>query len=152
MYPFWEMIQYTRPHGGIVIGKGGRYIKYLSQQMGCLITAKPAQPERKRFKPYFLIEGFNERSVFMATIRIQGLLMESMTKMEVKHLSEINDVGQQNQHLNLLISEKEETTKKTHTKLDQLAGAVYNIGQCLGDDEDSDEEDSDEEDGIKVSE
>ena len=95
------MIPYNRPHGGIVIGKGGHHIQDLSQQMGCQITAKHAEPERKRFNPYFLIEGYNERAIFIATMHIQGLLMESMAKMEQKHRSELNDIGQQNQHINL---------------------------------------------------
>ena len=161
------MIPYTRPHGGIVIGKGGHNIKHLSQQMGCVITAKPAQPERKRYKPYFLIEGYNERSIFMATMHIQGLLLESMTKMEEKQRSEINDLGQQNQHINLLIAEKEETTKKTYesppyTQLEEELYECDNCGHqwdgnaqcmCLGVMDESDDEDSDnEEDGIKVRE
>ena len=161
------MIPYTRPHGGIVIGTGGHHIRFLSLTMGCQITAKPAQPERKRFKPYFLIEGFNERSIFMATIHIQGLLLESMTKMDETQRSEINDIGQQNQHLNLLIAEKEETTKKTcmsrpYTQLDEELYMCDNCGHewdgnaqcmCLGGMDESEDDDSDnEDDGIKVRE
>ena len=111
MYPFWKMIPYTRPHGGIVIGKGGHHIKHLAHTFGCFITSKRSEPERKRFKPYFLIEGYNERSVFMATMHIQELLLESMTKIQETYRSELNDLGQQNQHLNLVIAEKKETTK-----------------------------------------
>jgi hypothetical protein len=105
------MIPYTRPHGGIVIGKGGHHIQFLSQQMRCQITSKNAEPERKRFKPYFLIEGYNEKDILMATIHIQGLLMESMMQMDQKQKTEINDLGQQTQHFNLIISDRDEQIK-----------------------------------------
>ena len=116
MYPFWKMVPYNPPHGGIVIGKGGHYIQQLSQQMRCLITAKKPEPERKRFKHYFLIEGYNEHAIFMATIHIQGLLMESMMKMDQKQRNEISDTGHQNQHLNLVIADREEQIKKMEKK------------------------------------
>ena len=166
MFPFWKMISYTRPHGGIVIGKGGHHIKHLARMFGCFITSKRAEPERKRFKPYFLIEGYNERSVFMATMHIQELLLESMTKIQETYRSELNDLGQQNQHLNLVIAEKEETRKKTYMSSEQVYDELYkcnNCGNewdgnaqcmCLGGMEESeDEEESDnEEGGIKVCE
>ena len=160
------MISYTRPPGGIVIGKGGHHIKHLARMFGCFITSKRAEPERKRFKPYFLIEGYNERSVFMATMHIQELLLESMTKIQETYRSELNDLGQQNQHLNLVIAEKEETTKKTEmvAPSTQLYEELYkcdNCGHewdgnaqcmCLGGMDESDDDSDNEEDGIKVRE
>lgn len=160
------MIPYTRPHGGIVIGKGGHHIKHLSEKMGCVITSKQAEPERKRFKPYFLIEGFNERSIFMATIYIQGLLLESMTNTEQTQRSEINVMAQQNQHLNLLIAQKEEIKTKQNLTNEDEDEELYecdNCGHqwdgyaqcmCLGVKDVSDDEDEsdNEEDGIKVRE
>ena len=164
MYPFWKMIPYTRPHGGIVIGKGGHHIKHLAHTFGCFITSKRSEPERKRFKPYFLIEGYNERSVFMATMHIQELLLESMTKIQETYRSELNDIGQQNQHLNLVIAEKKETTKKKYTSRpeDVELYTCDNCGNkwdgnaqcmCLGLILESDESSDDEDDGeIKVRE
>ena len=172
MYPFWKMIPYTRPHGGIVIGKGGHHIKHLAHTFGCFITSKRSEPERKRFKPYFLIEGYNERSVFMATMHIQELLLESMTKIQETYRSELNDLGQQNQHLNLVIAEKKETTKKKYTSgpIDVELYTCDNCGNkwdgdaqcmCLGlilesdesSDDEGDDEGDDEDDGeIKVRE
>ena len=152
MFPFWKMIPYTRPHGGIVIGKGGYHIKQLAQQFGCFITSKRSEPERKRFNPYFLIEGYNERSVFMATIHIQGLLLESMTKIHETYRSEISDLGQKNQHLNLVIAEKE--TKNSLNNVEDGTDCQHHVdgtdkSMCLGDLGGSDESD-DEESGIKV--
>ena len=165
MYPFWKMIPYTRPHGGIVIGKGGHHIKHLAHTFGCFITSKRSEPERKRFKPYFLIEGYNERSVFMATMHIQELLLESMTKIQETYRSELNDIGQQNQHLNLVIAEKKETTKKKYKSSEPEDVELYtcdNCGNkwdgnaqcmCLGLILESDESSDDEDDGeIKVRE
>ena len=149
MFPFWKMIPYTRPHGGIVIGKGGHHIKQLAQQFGCFITSKRSEPERKRFNPYFLIEGYNERSVFMATIHIQGLLLESMTKIHETYRSEISDLGQKNQHLNLVIAEKENSLNNVNDGTNCHQGCYPDKSICLGDLGCLDESD-DEEDGIKV--
>jgi hypothetical protein len=139
MFPFWKMIPYTRPHGGIVIGKGGHHIQHLSRQMGCMITAKNAEPERKRFKPYFLIEGYNERAIFMATIQIQSLLMESMATMGQKQHMEITDLGQQNQHLNLEVADKALQIKQLGEK-----------HMSSNEDSDDDDDDDDEDDGITI--
>ena len=139
MYPHWKMIPYTRPHGGIVIGKGGHHIQHLSRQMGCLITSKRAEPERKRFKPYFLLEGYDERAIFMAAMRIQELLMESMMAMEQKQTSLITEIGQQNQHLNLAVADKEDQIKKLEkTSIDNKESV------------DTGEDTDDEDDGITI--
>ena len=145
MFPFWKMIPYTRPHGGIVIGKGGYHIKQLGEKFGCFITSKQAEPERKRFKPYFLIEGYNERGVFMATIHIQGLLLESMTKIHETYRGEISDLGQKNQHLNLVIAEKETKNIFNNVKDGEdyrSRGDVQDPSMCLCGRDDSDDEDS----------
>jgi hypothetical protein len=151
MFPFWKMIPYTRPHGGIVIGKGGHHIQYLSQQMGCQITSKNAEPERKRFKPYFLIEGYNEKDILMATIHIQGLLMESMMQMDQKQKTEINDLGQQTQHFNLIVSERDEQIKTLTQKPIEDNDRVYSgwVSPPLQSptDDDDDDEGEDDEDG-----
>ena len=146
MFPHWKMIPYTRPHGGIVIGKGGHHIKFLSQQMGCQITTKRAEPERKRFKPYFLIEGYNERSIFMAAMKIQELLMESMMTMDQKRISDINDLGQQNQYLNLVVADKDDQIKQLEQTSESMEDKMDENEDDVDEDDEDDEDDVDEDD------
>ena len=85
--PITYTIPFRHPHGGIVIGSGGRTVKGICHDTGCKIRSMKPDRDRRKPLPYFLIEGPNEKSVNQATIRVQGLLLTSMMNAERKTTS-----------------------------------------------------------------
>ena len=107
-FPCFNMIQIPGKHGGIVIGKGGSYLEQLGIEFGVSIRNMPAQPENKRPKPYFLIEGWMEKNVNMASIRVLELIVKSMEQVNLKMISQVSKLGHESQHTNLLLCQKDE--------------------------------------------
>jgi len=110
------MLPFSSNHAAIIIGKGGSTISQLQIETGCFIQVKRRDPKNGRPMPFVLIQGPNEKSVNQATIRVQGLIIKSMMAKETTQASEINDLGQQNQFLELKIADREEELKKLNEK------------------------------------
>ena len=101
------MVPFANNHGAIVIGKGGATISQLQIETGCFIQVKRKDPTNGRPMPFVLIQGPNEKAVNQATIQVQAMIMKSMMKKEIDQASEINDLGQQNQFLELKVADRD---------------------------------------------
>jgi len=110
------MIPYSGYHGAIVIGKSRSTINQLMTETGCFIQEKPPEIEYGRPTAYFYVEAPHEKALNQATIRIQRLLINSMMRNDKKLKSETEALGQENQHLQLIIANLElETQSATPT-------------------------------------
>lgn len=139
-FPFFSMIPIPGKHGGIVIGKGGSYLEKLGIEFGVKITNMPAQPERKRPRPYFLIESYSEKNVNMACISVYELIVMSMTQANTKLASHLSDLAQEAQHTNLVLVEKDETIASLKQELDgkeKVGETIINKTLCDSDSEDN---------------
>jgi len=116
-FPFFTMIPIPGKHGGIVIGKGCRYLDQLGREFGVKISNMTAQPEKKRPSPYFLIESYSEKNLNMASIRVYELIVKSMVQANSKLSSHLSDFGQEYQHNNLVIAKKDELIKQLKQEL-----------------------------------
>jgi hypothetical protein len=138
-YPFFTMIPIPGKHGGIVIGKGGRYLDQLGIEFGVKISNMPSQPERKRPTPYFLIESYFEKNINMASIKVYELIVKSMTQANTKLASHLSDLGQESQHTNLVLAEKDETIIQLKYELEGKGKENISTTLC---DSDSDSDDN----------
>ena len=84
------MIPFTKPHGGIVIGKKGSHIQKLQIEYRCKIETKSEEPEHKRENPYFLVRAPNERDLNHVCLEIQRLLIISMMGGQKKMTEKVN--------------------------------------------------------------
>ena len=114
------MIPFTNPHGGIVIGAGGRTLKALMTRFGCYIQAHKAQHDQNRPLPYFLVQGPHEKAVNQATIEIYRLLNTSLMNGEKKHKAEIEELGNESTHAKLLVHERDEKISDLETEVEYL--------------------------------
>jgi hypothetical protein len=115
------MIPYSGYHGAIVIGKGRSTINQLMTETGCFIQEKQPEIEYGRPTAYFYVEAPHEKALNQATIRIQRLLINSMMRNDKKLKSETEALGQENQHLQLIIANLElETQSATPTNYSDI--------------------------------
>ena len=114
------MIPFTNPHGGIVIGAGGRTLKALMTRFGCYIESHKAQHDQNRPPPYFLIQGPHEKAVNQATIEIYRLLNTSMMNGEKKLKADIEEVVNESTHAKLLVHERDEKITELETEVEIL--------------------------------
>ena len=137
------MIPIPGKHGGIVIGKGGGYLKQLGMEFDVKISNMPAQPERKRPTPYFLIESYFEKNLNMASIRVYELIVKSMTQANTKLASHLSNLSQESQHTNLVLAEKDETITQLKHELEGTKKETIINTLCDSDsDSDSDSDDT----------
>ena len=142
-FPFFKMIQIPGKHGGIVIGNGGSYLDTLASKFGVKITNMPSEPERKRPTPYFLIEGYYEKLVNMASLRVYELIVKSMMQLNSKLISTISQMGHDSQHTNLVLVEKDDTIYELKKLLDEKnSGICTPIPKTLYSEHESDSEDN----------
>ena len=102
-------IPFTNPHGGIVIGSGGKTIKAIQHQTGCFIEARKAEPASNRKFPFFLLRCHDEKAINLASIEIYRLLNTSMMNSQQSAREEIDALTQKNQHSELCIAELKES-------------------------------------------
>ena len=100
---FTQTIPFTNPHGGIVIGSGGKTIHAIQHRTGCIIQAKKPEPTQGRPLPFFLIQAPHEKALNLATIEIFRLINTSMMNSEKKLREEISDMASRQQHQELVI-------------------------------------------------
>ena len=74
-----QKVPYFGNHGAIVIGKGGSTAKALKCEFNLSMLRAFRDDDGSQ---YFVIKGIDERGVNHATIRVQGLLLASMARME----------------------------------------------------------------------
>jgi hypothetical protein len=106
--PYIFLVPFVGHHSSFVIGKGGSTIKKLVEETGCFIKAEKSNVAEGRPLPFFHIEGPNEKMVNQATIRIQTMLMTSMMRNEKTIKSQIDELVQQNQFLELKVVDQTE--------------------------------------------
>ena len=121
---FVQKITYFGSHGAIVVGKGGSYAKSLKRQFNLSKLFAVREPDGSQ---YFIVKGLDERAVNHAAIRVQELLLFSMTRKEQSQIETLDtercsheetrdQLQSVEQHfLSLLEREKElaQTPKKT---------------------------------------
>ena len=114
------MIPFTHPHGGIVIGSGGKTIKALMGRFGCFIEAQKAQPLEGRPLPYFVVRGPHQKAVNQATIEIYRLLTTSMMNGEKKLKMENETLGSKLEHADMSAIERNEKLAELVSDVDFL--------------------------------
>ena len=82
-----QKVPYFGNHGAIVIGKGGSTAKALKGEFNLSMLRAFRDDDGSQ---YFVIKGIDERGVNHATIRIQGLLLTSMARMEQSQIESLD--------------------------------------------------------------
>ena len=114
---YTQKIPYFGNHGAIVIGKGGSTAKALKGEFNLSMLRAFRDDDGSQ---YFIIKGIDERGVNHAAIRVQGLLLASMARMEQKQIEVLDtercaheETRSQLQALEQLVLHQDEVPKKT---------------------------------------
>ena len=103
---FSNMIPITFPRPELKTYRDTKF-RQIQLETGCFIEYRNKEPENNRPKPFIHIQSQNEKSLNIAIIKVQALIIHLIVESEKKNVSEIIDLGQQNQHLNLLVAERD---------------------------------------------
>ena len=112
-----QKVPYFGNHGAIVIGKGGSTAKALKCEFNLSMLRAFRDDDGSQ---YFIIKGIDERGVNHAAIRVQGLLLASMARMEQKQIEVLDtercaheETRSQLQAVEQLVLHQDEVPKKT---------------------------------------
>ena len=103
---FSNMIPITFPRPELKTYRDTEFRK-IQLETGCFIEYRNKEPKNNRPYPFINIQSQNEKSLNIAIIKVQALIIQLIVKSEQQKNSEIIDLGQQNQHLNLLVAERD---------------------------------------------
>ena len=84
---FTQKISYFGNHGAIVVGKGGSTAKALKGEFNLSMLRAFRDDDGSQ---YFIIKGIDERGMNHAAIRVQGLLISSMTRTEQSQIEALD--------------------------------------------------------------
>tara|TARA_B110000967_G_C18393183_1_gene320940 strand:+ start:115 stop:459 length:345 start_codon:yes stop_codon:yes gene_type:complete len=112
---FSNMIPVTFPRPELKTYRDTEFRK-IQLETGSFIEYRNKEPQNNRPQPFIYIQSQNEKNLNLATIKVQGLIIQLIVESEKKKLYEINDLCQQNQHLNLLVADRELQIKELKRK------------------------------------
>jgi len=105
--PAIATIPFTKHHGGIVFGKGGKTLNAIKHRFQCDIQPQDPNPYYGHETSFFLIRGPHLKAVNLATIEIYRLLTISLMSSDKRLREELEEISDELNHLKLVNSEKQ---------------------------------------------
>ena len=105
--PAFATVPFTKHHGGIVFGKGGKTLNAIQHRFQCDIQPQDPNPSYGHETSFFLIRGPHLKAVNLATIEIYRLLTISLMSSDKRLREELEEISDELNHLKLVNSEKQ---------------------------------------------